>query len=580
MDETSRTRVPEPASGRRLGLEARTWLICLLLALPAATPYATHYLMAPAGLIPTGFVGYDLPYYFANGREHFDSGQFRWTYGNPSDVSYGTARIYVQPLSLALGTIWRWTGLAPGVVFDGIGLLAALTCVRVTLGLYRHLVGLGSTSRWLGLVVFLWGGGLLAVAGIAFSIWKQPPGLFMEGSRFLLDPQLVFRFDPFGGLWFLNLGRNLIYPTEALYHAIFLGAILCLVREWYKGALALAALMCFSHPFTGIELVGVLGTWSALEILFIGSRRVPRWFPAACLVLAAGHLGYYLGFLNQFRSHRRLSAQWTLDWGIDAIHFVPAYALVGGFAAWGLRRLPMARDVLDRPKNRLFLVWFLVAFAMANHEFAIRPPVQPIHFTRGYDWIPLFLLGLPTILGLLDRLLRSPRRPLRLAIAGAFVALFLADNALWFAYLPIKAARGRQTDDIYLSGDDEAVMATLNALGETRGLVATQDHGINYLCSVYTPLRSWSGHVANTPGRVQKQRDLDLLFETGRFLPEWEGETLLVAIYNSPENVARQRRWLDARRASKVLENPKYAVFRVAPAGTASRGPVGASIAR
>ena len=292
----------------------------------------------------------------------------------------------------------------------------------------------------------------------------------------------------------------------------------------------------------------------------------------ACLVLAAGHLGYYLGFLNQFRTHRRLSAQWTLDWGIDAIHFVPAYALAGGFAAWGLRRLPMAREVLDRPRNRLFLVWFLVVFAMANHEFAVRPPVQPIHFTRGYDWIPLFLLGLPTILALLDRLLRSPRRPLRVTFAGALVALFLADNALWFAYLPIKAAFGKPTDDIYVSRDDEAVMATLNALGETRGLVAAQDHGINYLSSVYTPLRSWSGHVANTPGRVQKQHDLDLLFEKGRFLPEWEGETLLVAIYNTPENVARQRRWLDARHASKVLENPKvlgvpggplpYGVFR------------------
>ena len=570
MDETSHPNAPAPTLGRRLGLEARTWLICLFLALPAAIPYATHYLMAPPGLIPTGFVAYDMPYYFANGREHFDSGEFRWTYGNPSDVSYETARIYVQPLSLALGAIWRWTGLAPGVVFDGIGLLAALACVRVALGLYRHLVGLGSASRWLGLVLFLWGGGLLAASGIAVSIGKRPPSLFMEGSRFLLDPSLVFRFDPFNGWWFLNLGRNLIYPTEALYHAIFLGAILCLVLERFKGAAALAALMCVSHPFTGIELVGVIGAWSALEVWFVGSGRVPRWLPVACLAMAAGHLGYYLGFLNQFRAHRRLSAQWTLDWGLDAIHFVPAYALVGAFAAWGLRRLPLAREALDRPRNRLFLVWFLVVFAMANHEFAVRPPVQPIHFSRGYDWIPLFLLGLPSIVALLDRLLRAPRRPLRLAIAGALVALFLSDNALWFAYFPIRAARGKPSDDIYVSRDDRDVMEAFNALGETRALVASQDHGINYLSSVYTPLRSWSGHVSNTPRRVERQRDLDRLFEAGRFLPEWEGETLLVAIYNMPENVARQRRWLDARHATRVLENPKYAVFRVAPSRTAA----------
>ena len=66
---------------------------------------------------------------------------------------------------------------------------------------------------------------------------------------------------------------------------------------------------------------------------------------------------------------------------------------------------------------------------------------------------------------------------------------------------------------------------------------------------------------------------------TGRFLPEWEAETLLVAIYNTPENVARQRRWLDARHASKVLENPKYAVFRVAPSRSASAS-AGGSLAR
>ena len=59
---------------------------------------------------------------------------------------------------------------------------------------------------------------------------------------------------------------------------------------------------------------------------------------------------------------------------------------------------------------------------------------------------------------------------------------------------------------------------------------------------------------------------------------EWEAETLLVAIYNTPENVARQKRWLDARQASKVLENPKYSVFRVAPSRTASASAGGRSV--
>jgi len=580
MDATCDEEAPGPAP-RGFAVEARTWLICLALALPAATPYATHYLMAPAGRLPTGFVGYDMPYYFANGREHFDSGRFHWTYGNPSDVSYETKRIYVQPLSLVLGAVHHWTGLAPGAIFAGVGLLAAVGCVRVALGLYRHLVGLRTAAEWIGLVLFLWGGGLLAISGIAYSLWKQPPSLTMPGSRWLLEPAWVFLFDPSGGWWFLNLGRNLIFSTEALYHAIFLGAILGVLRERFRLAAALMALMCVSHPFTGIELVAVLGTWSALEVLFIGSGRVPRWFPAVSLALAAAHLGYYLGYLNKFAAHRSLSDQWTLDWGVDAIHFLPAYALAGGFAIWRMRRLPMAREVLDRPRNRLFLAWFLVVFAMSNHEFAVRPPVQPIHFTRGYDWTPLFLLGLPSIVAVLGRLLWAPRRPAGVLLAGAFAGLFLLDNALWFAYLPINMAHGRTNGDIYISADDREVMAAMEAAsGGGRDLVLTENHGINYLTSVYTPLRSWSGHIANTPGRARKQNDLDQLFGSGRFLPEWEGKALLVAIYNNPENAKKQEAWLDARHASKVLENPSYRLYRIAPPRVARAPRPGAATAR
>jgi hypothetical protein len=37
-------------------------------------------------------------------------------------------------------------------------------------------------------------------------------------------------YDPFGGFWFLNVGRNLIFTTEAFYHLIFLGGVLLVVR--------------------------------------------------------------------------------------------------------------------------------------------------------------------------------------------------------------------------------------------------------------------------------------------------------------------------------------------------------------
>src|SRR6266704_3622578 len=59
---------------------------------------------------------------------------------------------------------------------------------------------------------------------------------------------------------------------------------------------------------------------------------------------------------------------------------------------WPIRRFALAKEFFRIPRNRLLAIWALVAFILANHEFAIRP-IQPLHFDRGYIWIPLFLMG-------------------------------------------------------------------------------------------------------------------------------------------------------------------------------------------
>ena len=52
------------------------WLLCVLLALPAAVPYFTHYFVDTKGLVPTGFIQYDMPYYMALARGYFTGGHF------------------------------------------------------------------------------------------------------------------------------------------------------------------------------------------------------------------------------------------------------------------------------------------------------------------------------------------------------------------------------------------------------------------------------------------------------------------------------------------------------------------------
>ena len=138
------------------------------------------------------------------------------------------------------------------------------------------------------------------------------------------------------------------------------------------------------------------------------------------------HVWYYLFFLNQFADHRAMQGQWERQgiargWFYPPSTFVPVLAIVGTLAAVSLWRWPGFRQVVRNPRDRLFIVWFLVVFALTHHNWIMRP-IQPIHFAGGYDWTALFLLGAPVLVSLLNRLLKIRARPLRISAIAAFLA--------------------------------------------------------------------------------------------------------------------------------------------------------------
>ena len=123
--------------------------------------------------------------------------------------------------------------------------------------------------------------------------------------------------DPAGGWWFLNFGRNFVLSTEAVYHALFLGGALLMIRQRFVAALGVMALLAVSHPFTGIQFLSIALAWGVLELFVLRSRVVPWWFVAGVAVLAAVHVAYYLVFLPTFPEHRQLQEQWTIHWTIS-----------------------------------------------------------------------------------------------------------------------------------------------------------------------------------------------------------------------------------------------------------------------
>ena len=522
--------------------ELRRWLAAAILLLPVAALYLAHYLLLPEPLFAHGFLQYDQPYYLANAREHFDQG-FSLLYRLPFTPNPDSPALYLQPLSLFYGALLQLTAIEPGALYAASGLVFGLVCLRLAIALYEMLFGLESGAQRLGLLLFAWGGGLFTLAGAAYMIWR--------GGG---EPALLLTFDPYGGWWFLNFGRNLVFPTEAFYHLLTLAILILLIRKRWGWAAAVCFLLSASHPYTGLQVTVAVLAWSGFERFFLlRASGPPRWLVAALAILLVLHLGYYLGVLGSSQEHAGLVEDWQRanPGTLDALVLVCAYALVGGLTAWQLRDRIAAGGTLTAPQNRLFVFYFLVSFALANHEFLIEPH-QPIHFTRGHIWTPLFLLGAPALIALLDWMAARFRPWLRWVAILVLSGVFLLDNLTFFAMEIADNARG-DINAPKITAAERELLRQLDDPAYAGHLLVSRDPDIGYLATVYTPLRSWTSHRFNAPGHEARAAEIEAWAKDGQLLPDWR---LRDVIYLVPKEAAPYRAlpWFDA--SMEVIDTP------------------------
>src|SRR6516162_4352191 len=384
-------------------LAANRWLLAVLAMLPIAWLIGCYLLGAPQDTRPTGFIQYDQAYYMAEARQHF-AGGFHLFYGLAGSSDYDTPRVYFRPQTVLLGALMTFTGIEPGWVYSAFGLVATLIFFRLAIALYECVVGLRSGAQFLVLPLFLWGGGIALLCGFLFK-------LTAGGS--------ILTFDTGG--WGANLGRGVIYGVEAYYHALFFGVILTLLRRRYAIALLLAAVTCASHPFTGVELASILAGWVILEAVVDNKAAPPLWFRAGILLLLLLHLSYWLILLPRLSpEHAALTPARDAPWVLHWYNEIPEYAIVGLAALWQLRGGQRFVSALQDRTLRLLFAWFAGAFLLANHDLFISPR-QPIHFTHGYIWVPLFLIGAPAMIKIAERLLAAPWRiglPASIVLSG------------------------------------------------------------------------------------------------------------------------------------------------------------------
>ena len=461
----------------------RPWLLAVFFFLPVVFLVASHFYHADQkNSFATGYLVYDFAYYLSCAREYFDSGGFHFMYGNPFSQLVQSERIYFQPLTFLIGAIWWVSSIPLWLAFYGIGWIAAIACLIVVIRLYDHLFSLNSVDKFLGLICFVWGGGLLVLGGL----------LYLYSNGMPLSDVLIL--DPFRGWWFLNFGRNMLFPTEAVYHLMVFSIVILILRKKTGPALLLFPLLSISHPFTGIQFLLIFFVWFFIEKVFIGNPDYDFMPLAVTIACLAFHVGYYLIFLPMNPEHKSLMEQWSLNWILHRYSLIAGYGLVGAFALFSVRNKHLLLDTLKKPQNRLFIVWFLVSFLLANHEWFITPR-QPLHFTRGYVWAPLFFLGAPSIHALFRWILLRTSKLMRVVAVAAVLLVFLNDNIVWL-WVRSAAPTGN-----YYTQEQKDVLDWFQHTNELDGkeLIVSNDALIAYYLTVLTPLKAAVSHQFCTP---------------------------------------------------------------------------------
>jgi hypothetical protein len=484
------------------------WLFALVLTTPMVVFFIGYLVNFGEGLVPTGFIQHDNVSYIAYAKQYLDGDDRSLFYSNPFNDHGGYQPIYVQPQTLFFALLLS-IGVPPGAILIPFTLLCSLICFRLLIAVYDHLhpyPEFRTRNIWIG----AWGGGLFVLAGCLIQVNMD--------LRHMQPLDRLFYLDPAAGWWGMNLGRSLFFSTEAYYHMLFLGSILCVLKRKWASSLLLTALLSLSHPFTGIEVICILGLWAVTE--FIRNRTsLPWWFGAGILLIAVFHIYYYLIYLDSFPDHHSVSTQYTLAWNLRFYHMLPAWSLVGLLALYYF--IKVRNGLLQTASNRLFICWFITAFLLANHEWFIEP-MQPVHFTRGYIWTSLFLLGLPAL-----QMLNKKIQGNRMAIVLILI-VFLLDNALWiFNNVQSKANESSAT---YIAKEQKSVLEQLKKEVDNKTLLVSNGETISYLATVYTAAYPWTAHPFTTPFAGRKQKSLENFLKTGTPDPSWMGRKVFFVL--------------------------------------------------
>jgi hypothetical protein len=517
---------------------SRLFILSIVLALPLIAFLIHRYTAHAPELIPTGFIQGDDVVYVSNARQHLE-GKSSITYSNPFSAP-SSPSVYSQPYNFLLA-FFLSLKLQPGLVLSLFGLLSAVVCIFFLLKLVNYLYP-RLPNRNIIFLLLVWGGGVTSLAGLIANqtILKGSYPGFWEG---------MYMIDPGNGWWGMNFGRVLIISMEAFYHLLFIAGVFLIIKHRWTLSLLISFVLCWSHPFTGVEYLAIICGWLFFEKIFFKNITIPWWVFGAFYFLLSLHLFYYLYYLNQYPEHKKLHEVFSVDWGYSFRVFIPAYLLVALLAGFTMY-VQKIKPAFSKESQRLFFASAVIAFLLSNHEWFIKP-IQPIHFTRGYVWLGLFLFAIPGLIEILEKI-RT-----KIVVLTIFILVFLSDNILW--YVNIFRSYAKDETIGYISKETREILDWLKHHTTTHTLLVSNEYAVSYMSNAYSPAYSWTGHIYNTPDFALKKKQALEFLKTGVSLAEWKERQVLIIVNKKLTTVPIAA----ALKKNRLFENELYEVFEL-----------------
>lgn len=518
-----------------------------LLFLPALAVYVFYFINTPSDHFATGFIQSDMYSYMAEARQYVDGENNGIFYSNPFDGDKNAPKIYFQPQIFILGMMLNFAGLNPSVLFLLFGLLFGWLFMIAAISLYSQFFELKSKINAFGLVVFIYGGGALFFSGLIWMLFKgfYPPNIE------------IFRYDPGYGWWMLNLGRNLIYPLESYYHFLVLFAFVLYFKNKHYGVLLLLLILSWSHPFYGIEFLSVFEAIYLFEFLRykkLRSAEKQTYFPfVIILILFCIHVYYYLVFLPSFSSHQSLMNQWKINWSHSGITLIFAYIFGIVFTVYAIKLKGGFSNFFSDYKNRVLGIWFVVCFLFVNHHWFIQS-YQPLHFDKGYVLAPLWLMGLPSLFFVFNKIKEKRSVVLYRSVILVFFFILFSDNLAWFTF-----ARGDRNS--YLLNSEKEALVFLDKNYTSNNLLISNNDEFSYKAMVFTSTRALMSHGYNTPFYEFRKNKIDDLLKNKIFSNEAKSKSHVCVFV--VENVILEKLHFNNFIIKTLFANNKYHIYNM-----------------